>query len=49
MTEIGQKNETFIPMDAAINLICRAVKHERVQKSLENHLMRRGLLDPIVL
>ena len=49
MTETGLKDETFIPMEAAINLICRAVTHERVQKSLAKSFNEEGLLDPIIV
>ena len=49
MTETGLKDETFVPMEAAIKLICRAVKHERVQKSLAKSFNEEGLLDPIIV
>ena len=49
MTPDGLKSETFNPMDAAIPLICRAVKHDRVQKSLANSFNEVGLIDPIIV
>ena len=49
MTPEELKEETFIPMDAAISLICRAVRHERLQKSLVKSFNEVGLLDPIIV
>ena len=49
MTEQGLKDETFVPMEAAINLICRAVTHERVHKSLAKSFNEEGLLDPVIV
>lgn len=49
MTPDGLESESFNPMDASISLICRAVKHDRVQKSLANSFNEVGLLDPIIV
>ena len=49
MTDKGLEEITTKPLDAAIQLICRAVKHDRVQKSLAQSFNEVGLLDPIIV
>jgi len=49
MTKEGLEETTSKPMDAAIQLICRAVKHERVQKHLAQSFNNKGLLDPVIV